>query len=162
MKNKVITMRTPRQAAKLLEFVKTLPRETTLVEVGSYAGASAVIFAKTLKAVVCVDPWLDADNIYELFLERTRPHKHVTHRRKTSLDAAAEFGDATLDAVYIDAAHDYEPVKADILAWRPKLKSGGVLAGHDYGKHAPGVIKAVNELIKGPIRLYGETTWHCC
>lgn len=38
----------------------------------------------------------------------------------------------TLDFVYIDARHDYCGVTEDINAYWPKIKSGGILSGHDY------------------------------
>jgi hypothetical protein len=50
-----------------------------------------------------------------------------------------------LDFVFLDAAHDYDNVKADITAWRSKVKSGGYLGGHDYQLIFPGVMKAVQE-----------------
>jgi hypothetical protein len=66
-----------------------------------------------------------------------------------SLDAVSRFGDHSLDFVFIDASHEYEDVKADIIAWIPKIKPGGVLAGHDYYiddfDYYPGVKQAVNE-----------------
>jgi hypothetical protein len=40
--------------------------------------------------------------------------------------------DASLDYVYVDARHDYCGVKEDLEAWWPKLRRGGILAGHDY------------------------------
>ena len=52
----------------------------------------------------------------------------------------------TFDFVFIDASHDYDNVKADILAWSPKVKPGGILAGHDMTPVWPGVVKAVNEI----------------
>jgi hypothetical protein len=57
------------------------------------------------------------------------------------------FQDKSLDFVYIDAAHDYENVKKDILAWLPKVKNGGYIAGHDY-RYDPniGVYEAVNDI----------------
>lgn len=53
--------------------------------------------------------------------------------------------DKSLDLVFIDANHSYEFVKQDILKYRPKLKSGGVLSGHDI--NFLGVNKAVNECV---------------
>lgn len=50
------------------------------------------------------------------------------------------------DFVYTDAAHDYENVKADILAWLPKVRENGIIAGHDYYSPTPGVIQAVDEI----------------
>lgn len=65
--------------------------------------------------------------------------------KMSSLDGTKFFEDNYFDFVYIDADHRYEAVKADILAWLPKVKKGGWLCGHDYGEK-PGVTKAVDEL----------------
>jgi predicted O-methyltransferase YrrM len=40
--------------------------------------------------------------------------------------------DKSLDFVYIDANHTYQAVKEDIRLWYPKVKSGGLIMGHDY------------------------------
>jgi hypothetical protein len=63
----------------------------------------------------------------------------------TSLKGANFFPDQSLDSVFIDAAHDYENVKADILAWLPKVKKGGLIGGHDYGCGWGGVDLAVQQ-----------------
>lgn len=47
-------------------------------------------------------------------------------------DAFAKHEFAELDFVYIDAAHDYRSVWADLTAWWPRIKVGGIIAGHDY------------------------------
>ena len=59
---------------------------------------------------------------------------------------ASRYDNASLDFCFIDADHAYESVSKDIDAWRPKVKRGGILAGHDY-IHEPGfgVVQAVNE-----------------
>ena len=44
--------------------------------------------------------------------------------------AAKTFPDKYFDFVYIDA--DHERAYEDILAWLPKVRPGGVIAGHDY------------------------------
>lgn len=152
------TMRTDRNRKCLDEFAQTLPADGLMVEVGSYAGEGAEIFARYVWHLTCVDLWPQSE-VLEAWRNRTDYLGNVNGVRMPSVDAARMFADGSLDVVYIDAAHDYESVKADILAWRPKLKPGGILAGHDYGPHAPGVIQAVDELIGKPSRVYGETTW---
>lgn len=52
--------------------------------------------------------------------------------RELSERAATLFPDAVFDFIYIDAAHGYQEVKRDLTAWYPKLKRGGLFAGHDY------------------------------
>jgi len=65
-----------------------------------------------------------------------------------SVAAAGLFADASLDWVHLDARHDYASVKADIEAWRQKIKAGGWLSGDDYNEEKwPGVVKAVRELL---------------
>lgn len=85
--------------------------------------------------------------------------------RKSSIEAAAEVEDSSLDFVFIDADHSYEGCKADILAWVPKLKQGGLLCGHDY-KNVDypcfGVDKAVDEFTQDnglPMELGENFTW---
>jgi predicted O-methyltransferase YrrM len=63
-----------------------------------------------------------------------------------SIDGAAHILDGSLDLVFIDADHSYEWVKKDIAAYKPKLKTGGWLTGHDID--FPGVNRAVNEVVK--------------
>lgn len=72
------------------------------------------------------------------------PRVHVIH--DFSVHAASQIPDGSLDLVYIDGWHDYENVRTDITAWRPKVRSGGVISGHDYNPRQ-GVYKAVNEFI---------------
>lgn len=121
------------------------------------------------KKLHVVDPWIAQDNVlykdisnveqkeqdgrYEMVkdrLTRAHPGRFEIHR-KYSTDAAKEVPDNSLDFVYVDARHDYAGVKEDLEAWWPKLRVGGLLAGHDFvpdGEHkegAFGVQKAVFE-----------------
>lgn len=54
--------------------------------------------------------------------------------RSDSENASELFDDESLDFVYIDANHKYEYVKQDISLWFPKVRKGGIVAGHDYLK----------------------------
>ena len=70
----------------------------------------------------------------------------LTVMNMASVVAAREVPDASQDFVFIDADHSYEAVVADIDAWQPKVKPGGILCGHDYGHvRFPGVAQAVDE-----------------
>jgi hypothetical protein len=85
--------------------------------------------------------------LQEEFLKNIEPVRSTfsLHKNK-SVDAALFFEDGSLDFVYIDASHEYENVKADILAWLPKVKKGGWLTGDDFSIYE-GVDRAVGELL---------------
>lgn len=59
--------------------------------------------------------------------------------------ACVAFGDNAFNLVMIDGDHSYEGVIEDIDHWLPKIRAGGVLAGHDFGHQYPGVKRAVRE-----------------
>lgn len=70
----------------------------------------------------------------------------------TSTEAARSMivDDGCLDFCFVDADHACESVKADVRAWWPKVRPGGLLCGHDYdgvgdrsGRY--GVKRAVDE-----------------
>lgn len=77
-----------------------------------------------------------------------------------SWDVADQFEDGSVDFVFIDADHTYEGVNKDIDAWLPKMKSGGLFAGHDYDS-AKSVKKAVMEFAERTGWEYetGENSW---
>ena len=59
-----------------------------------------------------------------------RERRHVIRAR--SVEAAASVPDGSLDFVFLDADHSAEALKADLKAWKPKVKAGGFIGGHDY------------------------------
>jgi predicted O-methyltransferase YrrM len=72
--------------------------------------------------------------------------------RGKSTSAALVIADSSLDFAFIDADHTYDAVVADIASWWPKIRNGGILAGHDYGGRKNrcglwGVSKAVDEFV---------------
>lgn len=61
-------------------------------------------------------------------------------------DAAREVPDG-IDFVFIDADHSEQGVRSDIRVWRPKVRAGGMVIGHDAGW--PGVRAAIDDLCPG-------------
>lgn len=50
-------------------------------------------------------------------------------------DCADSYPNDYFDFVYVDASHDRIDVLMDLHLWWPKVKRGGVMAGHDYTEH---------------------------
>lgn len=68
------------------------------------------------------------------------------------------------DLVYIDTSHFYEPTLAEIKAWLPLVRKGGLMGGHDYAAVRPehqGVRKAVDEVFgKENIQEGDDMVWY--
>ncbi len=148
-------------------------KDFIMVEVGSFVGDSTRVFAGRCLKVHAVDPWEngydDADpssytwpmeQIEAQFDEVVAECGNIEKHKMSSLQGAALFDDGSLDAVYIDGNHKYEYVLADIKAWLQKIRSGGFIAGHDFGhKRAPGVKPAVIEALGLPDATFQDTSW---
>jgi len=122
------------------------------------------------RVLYSVDPWrefgqgdyIDVSNVPQqqqdaLYLQTVRRLLPFERRsvvwRITSKEAADILPENSLDFCYIDADHSYRGVSEDIRLWHPKVKRGGVLAGHDYIPDGNywlgefGVQRAVNEFV---------------
>jgi len=64
-----------------------------------------------------------------------------------SIDASNNYENESIDFCFLDGDSSYDGVKVDILNWLPKIKKGGILAGHDYDPYHEGVYKAVNDTL---------------
>jgi predicted O-methyltransferase YrrM len=139
-------------------------RPSIVVEVGVWKGASVVTLAKAIKrlqldaVVIAVDTWLGSSEHYQwekfipdLDFEFGYPrlyHKFAANICREGLtdivvplplDSINAFQllkarNIRPDVLHIDAGHDYQSVLADLKAWWPQLKEGGVLIGDDYFK----------------------------
>lgn len=130
-----------------------------------------------------VDPWDRAipnptmpKTAIEL-MEAHEEYREVTSfaidRRNTlpmeSTEAALMLRDVQVDFVFIDGNHLYECVKADLAAWWPKIRTGGLFCGHDYiirrdRRRVFGVKRAVDEWAtdnKKKIEVAPGNIWWC-
>ena len=144
---------------------------TEMVEIGSFAGVSSELFALHCKKISCVDEWnpyweikmediiKEAEAKFDILVSK---YSNITKIKQSSILASGYFQNESLDLIYIDAAHDYDSVKQDIIAWYPKVKIGGVLAGHDYN-YDPNikVYQVVNEIFahSHKIEIYPDSSW---
>lgn len=117
-------------------------------EVGVQRGVNASHIRRLWSGeeLYCVDPWepytgvIDTAEMHESYLREALAALQSAGKdnwqilRKRSLEAAALLRErgVVFDWVYLDGDHFYEAVLADIEAWWPLVRSGGVLAGHDY------------------------------
>jgi len=128
------------------------------VEIGVAEGGYSFYLLDCVPGMVCyqVDPWCELDSTeyndynnvsvrehlrrYRLVVETARKYNgRAVPLRCFSREAATMFDDGFFDFVYIDANHRLDFIREDLLLWYPKVKSGGVFAGHDY---LDGVIKS--------------------
>lgn len=170
-------------ASVYAQAVALAPPEAHFVEVGAWHGKSAAFMAveilnsgKKIRFDV-VDHFkgsaspgeqfmrdqaaANGGTIRSIFEANLAPVRHALNVVELpSVEAARRYANKSLDFVFIDAGHDEDEVRADIKAWLPKIKPGGVLAGHDYITW-PTVTAAVHaELGDSEDRLVNGDCWY--
>lgn len=136
-----------------IDLIKRLKPRSTMAEIGVWRGyfGSQILNETQVLKLYEIDPWSGQTGVYDdtgkpktqeehdadyrQTLHHLRGHipgKRVEIIRGRSIDVAASWKGPMLDAVYIDAGHTYEDVFSDLTAWAPRVKSTGVLMGHDY------------------------------
>jgi len=101
----------------------------------------------------CYTPQSELDRMHNTMLELAKVDARVQVIKNYSPLAAKEFPDGYFDFVYIDGDHTYPGVWIDLCEWFPKVRSGGVLAGHDFfeytfGEVKFGIVEAVTKFIR--------------
>ncbi len=124
-----------------------------VLEIGSYCGLSTVCMARTAEHVTAVDYFdgrgtpspCDTLGDFRNNIERYGVAEKVSVCHPHESYTLPEY-----DFAFIDGAHDYDSVAADIRRVLPVLAEGGLIAFHDY-KHPshPGVAEAIGELLDG-------------
>jgi len=136
------------------------PGSIRILEIGSWAGASTISWARSFLAlrsdvqVECVDQWLPyfdlsletnlhyrqmniaAENqeIYSLFLHNLKSagiNSIVQVHRGSSRDVLPALKSESFHLIYIDGSHAYEDVLTDIHEAKRLIVNGGVICGDD-------------------------------
>lgn len=133
------------------------------VEIGSYQGSSAEVFASVLDGLVTIDPWeyggkklVEAEAIYRKTMSS---FNNVSHMKMPGSLAADGFYPGRFDFIYIDAIHEYQNVVDDINTWLPKLKPDGWLCGHDFKGTRGNVERALIDTVGLPDKVFSEKSW---
>lgn len=147
---------------------------TRIVEVGSWCGRSARALADhTTGTIWCVDPFTGTQGaamtrtergellaltklmkrrVFAAFVENLSDH--LATGRVQVLPTRSLFAIQVLrclapfDLVFLDGDHAYASIAPEIAQFRSLVRSGGILAGHDYGNPRwPQVTRAVDEMV---------------
>ena len=156
-----------------------IPRGGSFLEVGSFLGRSIAFMGALRPDVnlsVC-DPWEDSfdptlvldaatafckehGGLYNAFQFSMMKHapevlERLTIVRDRSNPGLKQFGDASMDFVFIDGSHYYDAVLYDCKEAIRIVKKGGVIGGHDFC-WGNDVVRAVTEVFGSDFR---QASW---
>lgn len=153
----------------MCQYVCGLMDGRTMAEIGVWTGAGTRVFSKHFTKIYAVDPWSSDEPeiageynmaaVEGVFDYRFTGNDAIVKIKKKSLDAADDFENESLDMVYIDAIHELNAVRRDIDAWKPKVKKGGFLCGHDHESRFPGVVAAVEDNFPDGVIVFPDHSW---
>jgi len=168
-KDGLIKIRNPRLAqafriksdltkAELVVLYRLALGKETILEIGSYIGASACSFGAAMKksgsgTVFCIDTW-DNDamsegrkDTYDEFTKNTNLFaEFIIPVRGFSTAVVKHVASQIqhLDLLFIDGDHSYEGVKADWVTYKCFLRQSLIVVFHDWG-WAEGVKRVILE-----------------
>ena len=145
------------------------------IEIGVLGGENAfnILTHLSIKILYLIDPYLFYDNMKgHGVIENNNVAEHF---KKQAYDLLANFNDKiiwiydfsenahssanNMDFVYIDGNHRYKYIKKDIELYYPKIKDGGIIAGHDFKAGEIGVCRAVEEFCKCSDNKLSKSNW---
>ena len=144
------------------------------VEIGVNKGSNALRIIRAVPdcKLYCIDPWETYDGMNDFTDENERKRTftatskilgdfdNIEIIKKTSMDAIEQFKDYSLDFVYIDGNHEWPYVSGDLFFWSQKVRSGGIVSGHDYVSN-PRHFKFndVTEIVDAYTRAFDISPW---
>lgn len=168
----------------LVPVLKSLNRENLVgCELGVNFGINLIYTLDNVEEigkVYAVDPYISYDDrvaggdivsaetierVHDCFLVNSRPYQDkIQLIRKTSDQAHVDIPDNSLDYIFIDGDHNYAQTFRDLKNYYPKVREGGIFAGHDV--HLRDVTQALTEFILeigldlDKLRICDHQTWY--
>lgn len=146
-----------------IELVNLLPEHSKVAELGCAEGLfSRDLLAAGVHTLIMVDNWGHIPNVtgdgnfpedwhkknYESAKEAVKVFgERAIIKKGLTVSVSRTIPESFLDMVYFDAGHYYAAVMTDLIAWYPKVKSGGIISGHDYLNTDYQVKAAVNDFL---------------
>ena len=166
-------------ACGLFHLITAFDRPVRGIEIGIKEGMNSIAFLEmcpNIEKLVGIDPFApyvdlgyhwteeEQESIYQHMLKNVKMRNcddRFEHIRTPGLDAVDQFEDDSIDFVFVDGEHTAEVVKAELTAYWPKLKSGGIMSGHDFDKigHAVRAWREAND-IESPLEHIAHTSWY--
>lgn len=168
----------------LVPVLKSLNRENLVgCELGVSFGINLIYTldnVEEIAKVYAVDPYMTYDDrvaggeivsaetierVHDCFLVNSQPYQDkIQLIRKTSDQAHVDIPDNSLDYIFIDGDHNYAQTFRDLKNYYPKVREGGIFAGHDV--HLRDVTQALTEFILeigldlDKLRICDHQTWY--
>jgi cephalosporin hydroxylase len=173
---------TAEQACLYYDVITKQTKPRTIIEIGTYMGRSTSFAAQCIKQFdkknlinfITIDTFRGTTNepkhqkavaeaggsLKPIFDDNMKGLlEYITVIEDDSANAALSFDNESVDMVFIDGDHSEEGVVRDILAWKPKIKKTGVLAGDDYHP-CWGVFNGVNTTLGTTNIVIDNQTWY--
>ena len=120
--------------------LEKLPQNAVVAELGVDKGdfSSLILEKCNPKRLHLVDAWGSSRYgetkraLVARKFEQQAAKGQVLISRGLSTDVVDEFDDNYFDWIYIDTDHGYQITYDELIAYLPKMKPDGVIAGHDY------------------------------
>ena len=175
-KEKIDGFLTDKEGCCLYDLAKTQPKNSVIVEIGSWLGKSTLWLLAGSSVgnkikVYAIDPHVGNEEHYQMYKAKEKDlvffkndkiwtydlfEKNI---RKAGLwnltiplvmksEKASKFVIEPVSLIFIDGAHDYESVQKDYNSWAQKIVIGGIIAFHDARPNFKGVWKVINENIE--------------
>jgi len=147
------------------------------VEIGTWKGKSAVFMAEKIREsrknikfytidlfenIKGYDSDLDiiAGTVLEKYYKNIEPVKNYLETLiGDSKELYKNFENESIDFLFLDGDHTYKGVLKDLQLWFPKVKIGGIAAGHDYDEDSCGVRQAVDQFFGFGAKQYAGGCW---
>jgi predicted O-methyltransferase YrrM len=141
------TFKSTQAAYGLIPLIMGLGNDIKCIEIGVNLGFNSCMLLDScpnIKELIGVDHYI-AYQDWQGFIDQTMQDMawsifsenldilgpKFTLLKASSVEAAKQLADDSFDFIFIDADHSMRAILQDLDSYWPKLKSGGIMAGHD-------------------------------